>query len=175
MSLLDSFKTKAAKAIPATPALQQEEATLSEPIVAAELQSQLAELNTQLETVTASKTSLEASVAEAVSAKLDAETALTAALAELATYKADTIAAQRTAQLASVLPEDEVGTMLETTSSLSDAQFSVIFGSLQAKASKEKESFKEVGFSGATAQEEDIDPLDKAIAAKYNKTDKGNK
>ena len=175
MSLMNSFKTKAAKAIPATPALQQEEATLSEPIVAAELQSQLAELNTQLETLTASKTSLEASVTEAVSAKLEAETALATALTELSTYKADTIKAQRTAQLASVLPEDEVATMLETTTSMNDTQFSVIFGALQAKAGKEQETFKEVGFSGANAEVEDINPLDAAIAAKYKTTDKGNK
>ena len=174
MSLLDSFKTHAAKAKTGSSAQPQKEATLSEPIVAAELQSQLAELSTQVVELTTSKSTLEASVAEAILSKEVAETSLSEALVELATYKADTIKSKRTAQLASVLPEDEVGTMLETTSTLNDAQFGVIFGTLQTKAGKEKESFKEVGFSGAIAEETEIDPLDAAIAAKYNKQT-GNK
>lgn len=137
-----------------------------------ELQAQLASATQEKVELSTAKTELEASLASAIAAKAESDSVIASLQAELATFKLETETSARKSQLASVLPEDQVESVLLSTTSLDAGAFGVVYSALKAKADNEAASFAEVGFSGAEASA--IDPLDRIIAAQNSKS-KGNK
>ena len=149
-----ALATTSPQAAPILAALTKE-AALSEPTNVAELQSQLATLQAEAQSLTASKSQLEASLATALADKSSVETQLSAALADLDKYKAETISKERKAKLAEVLPEDQVETMFSSTQALDDGAFLVVLSALETKMKAEDAAMAELGQAGADAKQED--------------------
>lgn len=141
MAIADYFN-KAAKAATIVPTTQKE-ANVSEP-TKAEAQPVI---NTEASTEQTAQ--LQTALSTALADKLELQSKLDAAQAELNTFKTEAQVAERTAQLSAVLPEDQVASMLTSTATLDSASFGVILGSLTSRMAVETETFKEVGFAGA--------------------------
>lgn len=152
--------------------IQTKEADMPQLAGLEELQAQLSSAVQEKVELSTAKTQLEAALADAIAAKAAAESLSASLKAELDTFKLETIESTRKTLLASVLPEDQVESVLSSTKSLDAASFEVVFGALKAKAEVEEKSFAEVGYQGAEASAES--PLDKLIAADKLKSQQGN-
>lgn len=141
----------------------------------AEMQTQLQEVLASLEDTKAALSAANEQKEQAAALLAEMQAKAEASAKEAAELKAAVDKAKDDARmeaLKEVTTDEEAVELFKSTKALDDAAFAVILKSLKAANAKEEEIFKEKGVSNSQATVEDVDPVRRALLAKYHSQNK---